>query len=91
MTGKWLKSKARTWHLYGGTVNEKPVAACQSYNLDRPIYLTGEAVQLLPAGARFCKKCASHVEKCHACGSPSLQKSGACKVCADCGETTGCS
>ena len=30
-------------------------------------------------------------EICIRCKSPNLQPAGTCKVCADCGETTGCS
>lgn len=62
MVGKWIKSKAGTWHKYGGTQDGKPVAMCASYNLDRPNYLSGTAVKLeqIPENQKKCKKCLTH-------------------------------
>jgi len=31
------------------------------------------------------------IQMCRECGSPNMQPNGACRVCRDCGTTTGCS
>lgn len=58
----YMQSKTGMYHLLGGTFNDKKHSKCQSYNYDRLNELTGEQLSELPEGARFCKKCATHLK-----------------------------
>lgn len=54
----YQKSKSGLWHKIDGVIKpDKNLPKCQSYNLDKPNWLTGEIVKEIPAGERYCKKC----------------------------------
>jgi hypothetical protein len=57
----WMQSKTKMWHMFGFSIQEGKLPKCQSYNLDRPNYLTGEMVETPPEGAKVCKKCHTHI------------------------------
>lgn len=58
----WRQSSTGTWHLVGGQINGKDLGACQSYNLDRPVYLEGISSDFPPQKAKICKKCMTHIK-----------------------------
>lgn len=55
----WRQSNNGTWHRQGG-YGHNDLPKCQSYNLDRPNTLHGQAVSAPPEGAKVCKKCLTH-------------------------------
>lgn len=55
----YQQSSSGLWHKVGDAMNGKNLPKCQSYNLDRPNYLTGEMLPEPPTGGKRCKKCAN--------------------------------
>ncbi|WP_211750279.1 hypothetical protein [Paenibacillus sp. Marseille-Q4541] len=56
-SSNWMKSKTGMWHKVGFEIDTKKYPSCQSYNLDRPNALYGEAFDIPPENERVCKKC----------------------------------
>lgn len=51
------------WHKIGDLhMDGKRLPQCQSYNLDRPNFISGDVHSAIPADVRRCKKCFSSHE-----------------------------